>query len=93
MALALPGNYDTVHPSTTERNMQTISRNTKAFKAAIANAQAVTCYDLASYFNGYATTAERLQAAAENGKMVKADNGTHSLRVHSNLWFEFKVMQ
>jgi hypothetical protein len=73
--------------------MQTISRNTKAHKAAIAAAQAITCYDLGSCFSGYETTAERLQAAAANGKLTKRDNGTFSLHVHSNLWFEFKAAQ
>jgi hypothetical protein len=73
--------------------MQTISRNTNAFKSAVANAQAITCYDLGSCFNGYQTTAERLQAAAERGKLTKKDNGSFSLQVHSNLWFEFKAAQ
>lgn len=73
--------------------MQTISRNTNAFKAAIASAQEVRCYELSSCFDGYTTTADRLQVAAQRGKMTKSDNGTYSLRVHSNLWFDFKAVQ
>lgn len=73
--------------------MQTISRNTNAFKAALTNAQQVACYELSSGFCGFDTTAERLQASATRGKLVKAENGTYTLRVHSNLWFDFKVAQ
>lgn len=73
--------------------MTTISRNTNAFKTAIANAQEVACYELSSCFEGYKTTAERLQAAAARGKLSKKADGSFSLTVHSNLWFEFKAAQ
>jgi hypothetical protein len=59
----------------------------------VANAEAITCYELSSCFEGFKTTAERLQAAAAKGKLTKRDNGTFSLHVHSNLWFEFKAAQ
>lgn len=71
--------------------MTTISRNSNAFKTAVATAQEITCYELSSCFEGFKTTAERLQAAAANGKMTKKADGSYSLRVHSNLWFEFKA--
>lgn len=70
--------------------MNTISRNTNAFKAAVAAAQEITCYELSSGFEGYKTTGDRLQAAAQRGKLTKNAAGTYNLRVHSNLWFEFK---
>lgn len=73
--------------------MTTISRNSNAFKSAIASAQEVRCYELSSCFEGYATSGERLrEAAAKGGKLTKMSASTYSLRIHSNRWYEFRAI-
>lgn len=67
--------------------MKTIGKNTKEFKAATSEAKGISVYRLENDF--HAAQVSVIPAfAIEDGKLVKGD-GKYSLRIHSNLWYEW----
>lgn len=67
--------------------MKTVGRNTKEFRKAISDAKNVSVYRLENDFHP-AHANEIPTFAIEDGKLVKGE-GKYSLRVHSNLWYEW----
>lgn len=67
--------------------MKTIGRNTKEFKQATSEAKEISVYRLEHDFHAQPVESLPLHAI-ENGRLVKCE-GKYSLRVHSNLWYEW----
>lgn len=62
-----------------------VRKNSREFKAALANATNIKCYSLENYFSG------KPVATVPYGDDVDLshDGERYHARVHSNLWFEF----
>lgn len=69
--------------------MQTIAKKTKSYKSAIDSAKGIIRYDLGNDFTGKPVSS--IDATSlEMGRLKKSDSG-YSLRVHSNLWYEWEA--
>ena len=66
----------------------TIRRKTFTFDQAIAASVNATCYSLSNGFSGKVIPGKISAFDVENGKLVRL-GGTYTLRVHSNLWYEW----
>lgn len=72
-----------------EKIMQTVRKNTKIYKNAIANAQSIKVFTLENNFIG--EPVKLIDSFyLEMGKLF-GDSGRYKLHVHSNCWYEFSA--
>lgn len=71
----------------------TIQKTSKAAKIAIANAKDVVRFSLENGFSGEPISKDHLAVHlhSEGSKLFKGTSGVYTVRVHSNLWYEFEV--
>jgi hypothetical protein len=70
--------------------MTTVRKNSQEYKQAFARAGHIKAFTLENCFNGEPAKAIP-EYAKDMGKLIKRMDG-YSLRVHSNLWYEWSVV-
>jgi hypothetical protein len=69
--------------------MQTLRKNSPHRQTVLDNAKDIMVYNLENYFNGKPCAA--IPEMYHGDKITIDERGHARLRVHSNLWYEFRV--
>jgi hypothetical protein len=77
-----------------EATHMTIKKTSKAAKQALSTAKHIVRFSLENGFSGEVVTKPAIltdRLNSEGSKLFRGSNGVYTLRVHSNLWYEFEV--